>query len=552
MPLLTAVDIGETIKKHRLIEIISDKEINVAKQKFDAMRKAGVITGEFSDDTWYMTNETETTGIDYNFNEIAIYKQKNTTYDKFVLDVKSYICFCFGNYTLLMFPRLVNAIKNAVVDTDCFTKMPSDIKSLQLPGVGDFLSLLPWVEEDFLFSQANNSYEFQRRRSLAEYKSYFVFNDLMTRFWSTASDDEKDFYYPLYLWWNISMIIPIRVTEFSVIPKQCLELRDGKWYLTIRRTSIKGRTDLKKRYQLKTDYAIYSYEITDRIASDIMDYQRRVVEVGEAEIDSMFSDKLFSEAKKKLIPRAKSPVIYPHMRISHFDIVLDYFYICVVEKIYHYSVCKKDIVETADENGQGYELMPHEIVKLNLGDTRHIALQNMLLNGCNLLMAKEISGHDTIDMIYHYSGNMKNLIKCKAYGLYELGKRKTSTLTIMGTSTQAEMVLREKNRGSYIQMDNGRCYSPRFVQEYDASDCFAVAGNCAVCIFHEGNDDLSSECEEQEKQFEEKAARVKIWMSSLKKLKDKEQIMIAGEEMTTAAKNLEMLYLKRLQLGGQL
>jgi len=380
--------------------------------------------------------------------------------------------------------------------------------------------------------------------------SYFIFNDLMTHFWSTATNEEKDFYYPLYLWWNISMIIPIRVTEFSVIPKQCLERRDDHWYLTIRRTSMKGRTDINKRYKLETDYKVYSYEITDSIASDIMDYQRRVAEVGESEIDSLFSDKLFAEAKKKLIPRANPVIIYPHMRRSHFDVVLNCFYIYVLEEIYHYSVCGKDTIETVDKNGQKYAMMPGEIVKLNLGDTRHIALQNMLLNGCNLLMAREISGHETIDMIFHYSGNMKNLIKCKAYGLYELSKRKTSSIT-MAKANQAEMVLRGNNSGSYIQVDNGRCYSPRFVQAHDASDCFAVAGNCSVCIFHEGDDNLLDSCGEQEKQFEEKAARVKIWMNSSKKLKDKEQIMIAGEEMTTAAKNLEMLYLKRLHAGGK-
>lgn len=240
MSLLATFDIGATIQKHHLIEMISNKEINVAMQKFDAMRKAGVIIGEFSDDTWYMTNETNGTNINFKFNEIAIYKQRKITYDKFVLDVKSYICLCFGKYTLLLYPRIVNAIKNAVTETDCFTRMPSDTKSLQLMGVEDFLSLLPWVDEDFLFPQAENPYEFQRRRSLAEYNSYFILNDLMTHFWSTASDEEKDLYYPFYLLWNISTIIPIRVTEFSVLPKQRLKPQGDHPNLKIRRTSIKG------------------------------------------------------------------------------------------------------------------------------------------------------------------------------------------------------------------------------------------------------------------------------------------------------------------------
>jgi hypothetical protein len=196
-------------------------------------------------------------------------------------------------------------------------------------------------------------------------------------------------------------------------------------------------------------------------------------------------------------------------------------------------------------------MRPSEISKLNLGDTRHIALQNMLLNGCNLLMAREISGHATVDMIFHYSGNMKNMIKCKAYGLYELSKQNKS-IPIMAAPSQVERILKGNNSGIFINVDSGRCYSPKFVQAHDASDCFAVKGNCSICIFHEGNDNLSDVCIEQEKLFVEKVARVKIWMTSSKQLKDKEQMMIAGEEMTTAAKNLEMLYLKKLQLGGEL
>src|SRR5665648_1261212 len=102
MTLLAKVDLGATIQMHHLIEIISDEEMNLAMQKFDIARKEGIITGEFSDDTWYMTNETDATSINFKFNEVAIYKQKNTNYDQFVLDVKLYICLCFGNFTLLL------------------------------------------------------------------------------------------------------------------------------------------------------------------------------------------------------------------------------------------------------------------------------------------------------------------------------------------------------------------------------------------------------------------------------------------------------------------
>jgi|GEM_PF-4293218 len=543
MPLIATFDVGKTIQQHHFIETISDKEIEVALQKFIDLQALGVLTGKFEDNIWYMNNETETIGINFEFNEVAIHKQKETTYNKFVLYVKYYMCLCFGNYTLVMYKRIVNGIKNAVNDTDCFTKIPKIKKSLQLYGVEDFLSLLPWVDEKFLYPVEENSYENIRRRTLAEYQSYFIFNDIISDFWTTASKEEKDLFYPMYLWWNISMIIPVRVTEFTVIPKDCLKQKENRWFLTIRRTNIKGKTDARKRYKLETDYRLYSYEITDKIASDIIDYKKRQ-NGKEAEIDSLFSDILFVESKGKINNNAKQGIVFPHMRNVHFGIMLDLFNIYVVEGKYNYTVIEKELGEMTLSDGQQRELRYGEMIRMNLGDTRHIALQNLLLNGCNILMAREISGHDTVDMIFHYSGNMKNLVKCKAYGLYQHSKQKSAIIQMEDATNYADIVLNNNLTDLYLEVDDGRCYSQKFVKSYDASDCYTVNGNCSICSFHKGKIDIENICNEQEKEFEDKVARVKIWMNSAKKLKDKKQLLIATEKMKTSTKNLEMAYLK--------
>lgn len=556
MPLLATFDIGSTLEQHCLIETITDIEIEIAMRKFNEMKENGVLSGEFSDDVWYIDNETRTTGINFQFNQIVIAKQKDTTYEQFVNDVKYYICLCFGKYTLLVFPRIINAIKHAVNDTNCFTTAPKDTKPLQLAGVADFLSLLPWVDEQYILPLIGYPYDLIRRRTLAEYQSYFLFDEIIKTFWKTATDEQKDFYYPLYFWWNISMVIPIRITEFSVIPKQCLSRKNGRWYITIRRTAIKGQTDVNKRYKLDTDYKKFTYEITDDIAESIMDYQRRTSAFAPAEIDSLFSDAMFVATKKHIIPGAKNVIIYPHMRVSHFLYILDCFYVYVIEGVYHYLICEKDTAASVEEDGRQYQLKSNEIVRLNLGDTRHIALQNLLLNGCNLLMAREISGHETIDMIFHYSGNMKSLIKCRAYNLYKLSqvdKDAKSAAVILSTDgiNHADRVLRRRQQEISMEVDDGICHSPKFVQDHDASDCFSVGGNCSLCVYHEGKTDLSAICKQRERDFSEKCARTKIWMNSAKKLKDSEQIMIATENMATSAENLEMVYLKILQEGGK-
>lgn len=548
MALLAKIEIGSSVEQHFLIESISDKEIQLAMNKFTTLKDSDVIKGNFEDIKWYMTNETCSVGIGFDFDEIAIFKQPNIKYEDFVLMVKYYICLCFGDYTLLVYPSIVNAIKDAVIKTDCFTKKTYKLRSLQFTGVSDFLSLFHWVDEQFIVSNDCNRYK-NKQRSLAEYQSYFMFEDIITSFWVNASQDEKDLFYPIYLWWKISMIIPIRVTEFSVIPKKCLENKNGKHYLTIRRSAIKGRVDFAKRYKLETDYKKYPYEITSDIAKIIEEYQSRTKLYGEAEIDSLFSDKMFVEMKTRLIKGSKFLPPYPHMRESHFTMALDYFFTEVIERQFGYFLKMKSDMDTTDIHGEKYALKIREIVRLNLGDTRHIALQNLLLNGCNLLMAKEISGHYTVDMIFHYAGNMKNLVKSKAYSLYKRSIKHENATNFVNAIDYSEFVLNINKSEKWIEVDFGKCYSKKFIEENDTQDCCDVGGECSICIYSEENIKTDESLISLENEFEEKIARVKMWVNSSKQLKDTEQIMIAAENMASAALNLEVAYMKKISKG---
>lgn len=351
------------------------------------------------------------------------------------------------------------------------------------------------------------------------------------------------------------MIIPIRVTEFTVIPKSCLTNKDGKWYITIRRTAMKGNKGISHRYKLDSDYKKYTYEITYKAALDIQDFQERAKKYEPAKIDSIFSDDMFCKMASSVM-KAKVQYVYPHMRVSHFYVLLDCFFKYVVRGKFGFYILSLEEANALDKDGEQHELPQKSIINLNLGDTRHIALQNLLLNGCNLLMAREISGHDTIDMIFHYSGNMENLIKCRAYNLFKLSQDKknaANTVESLQNGTEEKnlsALIVSRTNTSGIAVDNGTCYSPKFTSNYDATDCYAVGGNCSICCYHKGISDMELLKKQRERDFKDKIARVKIWMNSAKKLKSSEQIMIISENMSTAAENLEAIYLKILEGGG--
>ena len=59
----------------------------------------------------------------------------------------------------------------------------------------------------------------KKQRSLAQFDSYFLFNDILSDFWKRdISNDTRLFYYPIYLWWRITAIIPLRPKEFILTP----------------------------------------------------------------------------------------------------------------------------------------------------------------------------------------------------------------------------------------------------------------------------------------------------------------------------------------------
>lgn len=537
MALLVNLEIGDKIKETHIINSITEKEKDMALMKFQNMKDTGCLEGNFEDDHWYVNNEMIRRGLHFDFNQYQVRKQSELSYEEFVELVKYYMCLRFGQDTLHVLPRIVVNLKNAVEQTDCFTRQPEDLEILEKDGVLDFASLLPWNTVQFQISKGE---EFlNRKRTLAEYQSYFMFNDIINQFWEQATEKEKKYFYPLYLWWNITMIIPLRVTEFILTPKECLAKKYNKYYITIRRTKLKGHTEISERYRIETDYKKYTYEISDEIANELRKYIEIASEYEESPIDSVFSCEMYKRSKEILTGRAfpvKDTTKF-HFTYEMMNTMLSDFYNYYIVGQKNLTVRKKDSLIDVDENGVQCELSPNEIVYINLGDTRHVALQNLLINGCNLLMAKEISGHDTIDMIYHYSGNLKNLVKCHAYRLHNELKSKDYSYSVDEFSN-ADCLLAEYSK-SYVTTDSGKCFSSKMILD-NPEDCYKVGGECELCIYHEGKTDI----EKYEKEFSDKIARIKIWITSKNELKDSEEAIIMAEDMAHATANLVIAYCK--------
>ena len=221
MALLEYLGNDNNVYYHRVITEITHEEKELAMDKFSKYKESGALKNEFEDDIWQITNETVVRYLNFCINDI---EAKQYIVDMSVKDLKQYfkyyICLCLGTYSINVLIQIIENIKNAMKETKYFTEYPKSIKVLQKIGVGEFIELIPYANEDLIMEAVGSEYETNARRQMAEYESYFLFEEILNKFWKVATEKEKDLYYPIYLWWKIGMIIPIRVTEFTVIPKE--------------------------------------------------------------------------------------------------------------------------------------------------------------------------------------------------------------------------------------------------------------------------------------------------------------------------------------------
>ncbi|EMY4798079.1 hypothetical protein V8T67_003796 [Bacillus pacificus] len=514
-----------------LIDFNKDS-IKRARDEFANFKEKGIILNTFfEDNTWVVTNQVDTKTLKFNFsevefrNQIAQQNRKMGTYAEFVDALKAFLVFRLNDYVLLTVTSFLTFIKKIIKNTFFFApqKATNWLSGLQAPMkqgpelLVEFLEFYPFQDtEEFiekllldqvLIDENTDFGKEMNRRKLAEFQSYFYFDKLLNQFWDfSASDIEKLYYYPLYLFWKITNILPLRVTEFTVIPRDCLNPDDkGNYTLTIRRSALKGRTKKTSiQHNLEDDYTLHDYPISNDIAAIITDYKRMTEQYGTSEFLLSWEAHLTAtiikhknSPSRHLIANQTNGMNNLNKRINQHrlnqmlkslykEIFQDRMKLRVLYK--DYSRYKEDKPKVSSED-EGKPLNSKEIIKIQLGDTRHFALINMVLNGISPVLIKDFTGHGSINQSYHYFGHIDQFVKCLSYDKFreirenviddeEVGSHQEITLESI------QLGLNRKNQ-EFVEVDGGRCFSPKFLKN-DITDCIEqtttdIIGDCFNC-----------------------------------------------------------------------
>ena len=476
--MLTArVDAGNgNYERHYIVTGIDEEMMDHARSIFEEYHHSGVIqNSNFADDEWVLTNQVRKTTLRFNRDELVFSanarKWMGCSYRCFVDAVKAYTVFHLGNLGLSGIRELARGLMHLAGTS--FDDLPERSHSLELlkllPGGSETRDqVIEAIEEKLLLAPQKHS---KRQRVLADFETYFSFNASLEEFWSAANKCEKLFYFPVYFWWNLTAILPLRPSEFLLTPRQCLERQGDENILSLRRTKLKGGGK-KIRYSIDGDYKTVKYAIPEKMALEIERYQTATQAMSPVTLGTLFVHQPHYSFFYKAAPTAS--VYYTYQNLSYCLRRFQEDVMCVSES----------------EN------------RINLGDTRHLAMISLIVSGGSPVICKELAGHEDINVSSHYYTNISRFVECATYEVYKRQR-----------GGRVEMLEYKQSRANEsIPVNGGRCSSSAYISG-EITDCVrsmgpeGELGHCLSCPHfiseHSGRYLLFSDPVERKKQVDE-------------------------------------------------
>lgn len=414
----------------------------IAAERFEIFKEKGVIReSSYSDDIWVLTDEVRTQKIEFGF-DTAVYRKQampwvGCTADCYRECMKAYAAMLLGEMSLIQIRLVIREIAGMTALSD---EEAVGVAGRRTYHLGAFLSMIPLGNDlrDHVIEEMEDVTPEKRSgkaRKLADFKYYLSFDRALKEYWESAETEEKRFFFPVYFWWNLTAILPLRPTEFLLTPWDCIVEAEGKYILTIRRTRMKKGE--RHGYRISEDYELCSYEITAELYAAINQYRK------------LFSDGERPEIGTLLIPDRNVPSGYFSLHQMRRKLK---------------SFCK--------------EVLHDDSYPVHLGDTRHLAMVNLILSGGSPVICRELAGHEDIDISSHYYSNMSMVVESIVASRF----RGWDPSSAMEGRKKYYLSLPEKR----FRVENGWCdHLP--VAEGDVSECVrsyvpgGQIGNCETC-----------------------------------------------------------------------
>lgn len=275
-----------------VVEMMDDEAIQKSKSIFEQYKGRGVIVaGEYGDRQWRLTDEVKKGAvISFQIDEVHFARETAHKLDCSLVDyeqaMRLLITSRFG-YSIRTLQSDVAVLRNFADSL----AVPADYAQAQV--LSDLLNLLPGhtqFREDVQCMVDDVSpllHSDRQQRKLAHYQTYLRFSEVFSDFWPKASATEKVLYFPVWFWFYITGVLPLRPTECVLTPRQCITHKEGRYYLEVRRSKKKG-TRQELRYCMEKDFERCQYPIPNHLAVQIMEYLSATENTYHSDIDVLF------------------------------------------------------------------------------------------------------------------------------------------------------------------------------------------------------------------------------------------------------------------------
>lgn len=311
------------------------------------------------------------------------------------------------------------------------------------------------------------------QRTLAHMINYLAVNNELSDLYDADPEEELFLkWFPVFFWAKITFVLPLRATEMLLTPYPCIERRDDKVYLRVRRTKLKkGKRNV--HYNIEEDYSICSYEIPDNdTVRRIEKYQKMTEHIKRTEL-------FFNE--KNCLNRQLS--------------------------LFLFNQLLKEFVKTFLVGNPKYEFAKYaagitEFEMINAGDSRPIAMANLYYQDVGADICRQLADHENISTSAGYYTNVSNTVLASSIMQFQR----------MLNYKQHESVRNEISSHVAAGSETRFCMSPK--QPYvtgDISDCIKenCLQDCLGCRYYCPDEArLEKEKQMQKEQFEEASKKV--------------------------------------------
>lgn len=362
-------------------------------ERIDSLQNTGMnLIAKASDNRWNIYDEffSQTYYVDFSFDSLS---SKKFDANYFSLLLKSWFLLLLeNNYSFHHLTKKIRRAKDALILNKGFSLeaieefeffyFSRDLKPNTLQKKASLLlEFLDFcqeliVPEEYL-ELILRYYEIHSStaiRKLPSSHDVLKFSQIVEVYFSDKHfDKERWDYYPIYLWWNLTNIIPIRINEFCNLKFDCLTLSKEGYFLTLPRSkNIKNR-------KTKFDKIL----ISDKMANSIKLYQKKLI--------SAKSSKTLLQTSSTV--QNKNPEIFNYRNFSG-----------LLNKFYKDIVCDKYGFKLLENISEPHAKSTYNIYrKIRPNDTRHFAFLNLMLQGCHPSEIAKLGGHNSIysQMSYH-------------------------------------------------------------------------------------------------------------------------------------------------------